>query len=91
MASTELIYHREVLNENIFPPPTAKNITKIYIFRSEKTVFSFNIFPSPFNTYVEITVPDELQMELIYLQNDTELRNKFQNVDIHNFYQNYFH
>ena len=35
------------------------------------------------------TVPDELQMELIDLQNDTDLRNKFQNVDIHNFYQNY--
>ncbi|CAK9816439.1 General transcription factor II-I repeat domain-containing protein 2 [Anthophora plagiata] len=28
-------------------------------------------------------------MELTDLQNDTDLRNKFQNVDIHNFYQNY--
>jgi hypothetical protein len=35
------------------------------------------------------TVPDELQMELIDLQNDTDLRNKIQNVDIHNFYQKY--
>ena len=35
------------------------------------------------------TVPDELQIELIDLQNDTNLRNKFQNVDMHNFYQNY--
>jgi hypothetical protein len=26
------------------------------------------------------TVPDELQMELIDLQNDTDLRNKFKNV-----------
>ncbi|CAD1468720.1 unnamed protein product [Heterotrigona itama] len=35
--------------------------------------------------------PDKLQMELIDLQNDTRrhLGNKFQNVDIHNFYQNY--
>jgi hypothetical protein len=41
---------------------------------------SFNIFSSPFNIDVE-TVPDELQMELIDLQNDTDLRNKFQNVD----------
>ena len=35
------------------------------------------------------TVPDELHMELIDLQNDTNVRNKFQNVVIHNFYQNY--
>ena len=26
---------------------------------------------------------------MIDLQNETDLRNKFQNVDIHNFYQNY--
>jgi hypothetical protein len=55
---------------------------------SEKTVCSFNIFSSPFNIDVE-TVPDELQMELIDLQNDTDLRNKFQNVDMHSFYQKY--
>ena len=35
------------------------------------------------------TVPDELQMELIDLQNDTNLRNKFQNTHVDNFYQNY--
>ena len=62
--------------------------SRFKIFRSEETVLSFNIFSSPFNTDVE-TVPDELQMQLIYLQNDTDLKNKFQNVEIHNFYQNY--
>jgi hypothetical protein len=54
--------------------------SRFKIFRSEKTFRSFNIFSSPFNIDVE-TVSDELQMELIDLQNDTDLRNKFQNVD----------
>jgi hypothetical protein len=54
--------------------------SRFKIFRSEKTVRSFNIFSSPFNIDVE-SVPDELQMELTDLQNDTDLRNKFQNVD----------
>ena len=50
--------------------------SRFKIFRSEKTSLSFNIFSSPFNIDVE-TVPDELQMELIDLKHDTDLRNKF--------------
>ena len=50
--------------------------SRFKIFRSEKPLLSFNIFSSPFNIDVE-TVPDETQMELIDLQNNTDLRNKF--------------
>ena len=35
------------------------------------------------------TVPDELQMELIDLQSNTDLRNTFHSVNIQKFYQNY--
>ena len=45
------------------------------MFRSEKTVLSFNSFSSPFNIEIVETVSNELQMELIDLQNDTDLRN----------------
>ena len=50
--------------------------SRFKIFRSEKIVLSFNIFSSPFNIDVE-TVPDELQMELIDLQSNNDLRNTF--------------
>lgn len=42
------------------------------------------IFSSPFNIDIE-TVPDELQMELMDLQNNTDLRNKFHNVNTQKF------
>ncbi|XP_076645577.1 general transcription factor II-I repeat domain-containing protein 2-like [Halictus rubicundus] len=45
-------------------------------FRENQT--KFDIFSSPFNIDLE-RIPEEFQMEIIDLQNDTEIRNKFQN------------
>ena len=54
----------------------------------KETFLVLTLFSSPFTVNVE-TVPDELEMELIDLQNNTNLRNKFQWIEIHSFYKNY--
>ncbi|XP_076232931.1 general transcription factor II-I repeat domain-containing protein 2-like [Calliopsis andreniformis] len=56
-------------------------------FRENQT--NFDIFSSPFNIDVE-RIPEEFQMQIIDLQNDTELKNKFQNCGIVDFYKRYF-
>lgn len=49
---------------------------------------SFDVFAMPFTTDVE-TAPTDFQMELIDLQCNAELKAKFSEVSLLNFYQNY--
>ena len=48
----------------------------------------FNIFSDPFNTVVDQS-PDHLQLELIDLQSDNDMKRVFGEYDLVNFYKNY--
>ena len=48
----------------------------------------FNIFSNPFNTAVDQS-PDRLQLELIDLQSDNDMKRAFDENDWVNFYKNY--
>ena len=48
----------------------------------------FNIFSNPFNTAVDQS-PDQLQLELIDLQSDNDMKRAFDENDLVNFYKNY--
>ena len=48
----------------------------------------FNIFSNPFNTAVDQS-PDRLQLELIDLQSDNDMKRAFNENDSVNFYRNY--
>lgn len=49
----------------------------------DNTILCFNIFP--FNIDME-TVPDELKIELIDLQKNVDMKNKFHNMEIQKYY-----
>ena len=53
-----------------------------------KTTVSMKMFSSPFNIDVD-TVPEDFQMEVIDMQNNTDLKNVFFSVNIENFYKSY--
>lgn len=46
------------------------------MFKAEKTAVSMKMFSSPFNIDVD-TVPEDFQMEVIDMQNNTDLKNIF--------------
>lgn len=58
------------------------------MFKAEKTAVSMKMFSSPFNIDVD-TVPEGFQMEVIDMQNNTDLKNVFFSVNIENFYESY--
>jgi hypothetical protein len=61
-------------------------ISKFQDFRKHET--SFRIFASPFEVYVE-AVPEKFQTELIDLQSREEMKSKFLNVSLLEFYRLY--
>ena len=56
------------------------------MFKAEKTAVFMKMFPSPINIDVD-TVPEDFQMEVIDMQNNTDLKNVFFSVNIENFYK----
>lgn len=61
---------------------------RFQMFKNEKTAVSMKMFSSPFNIDVD-TVPEDFQMEVIDMQNNTDLKNVFFSVNIENFYKSY--
>jgi hypothetical protein len=61
---------------------------RFQVFKTEKMMVSMEMFSSPFNIDIN-KVPEEVQMELIEIQSNTDLRNAFFTVTIDIFYKSY--
>jgi hypothetical protein len=58
------------------------------MFKNEKTACFLKMFSSPFNIDVNL-IPEMFQMEVINIQSNSDLKNVFFSVGIHDFYRLY--